>query len=485
MKRFFIYTLCTGLIFSGCTVGPNYTKPDAPVPAEYKSYKPVQPAIKSGGQSGGQAASSKEDKNWKIATPRDHVPKGEWWKIFNDPVLNSLEEDAGNANQNLKAAVARVMQARSAAGLSRSESFPSVDMNPSARRSYSSSGDGKGVTANLFSLPFDLSYELDLWGRVRRLNEAAKAEVNASMSDYENVLLTLRADVARNYFQIRALDKEIDIVDKTLKLREESLRLTDSRFKSGYTDKLDVERARTELASTEAEAASLRKSRSELENSLAVLLGKPASDFKLAQASLDTGVPGIAPGLPSSLLERRPDVANMERAMAAANARIGVAKSAFFPNIRLTGSAGYQSGEADSLLNWSSRFWSLGAGASLPIFNGGKNRANMAKAEAAYDETVANYRQTVLKAFQEVEDGLTGLRFLNEQAQAQDRAVQAAANAESLSNQRYKSGLISYLDVVDTQRTALQTKRSGIQTWGNQLVTTIKLIKALGGGWEE
>ncbi len=224
MKRFFIYAVCTGLIFSGCTVGPNYTKPDAPMPAEYKSYKAVQPA-KSGGQSGGQTSSAKEDKNWKIATPRDHVPKGEWWKIFNDPVLNTLEEDAGNANQNLKAAVARVMQARSAAGISRSEYFPSVSTNPSARRSYSSSGDGKGTTANLFSLPFDLSYELDLWGRIRRSNEAAKAEVNASVSDYENVLLTLRADVARIYFQLRALDKEIDIVDRNLKLREESLRL--------------------------------------------------------------------------------------------------------------------------------------------------------------------------------------------------------------------------------------------------------------------
>ncbi len=260
--------------------------------------------------------------------------------------------------------------------------------------------------------------------------------------------------------------------------------MTDSRFKSGYTDKLDVESAKTELASTEAEAASLRKTRGELENSLAVLLGRPASDFKLAPASLDAKVPGIEPGLPSSLLERRPDVANAERMMAAANARIGVAKAAFFPNISLTGGAGYQSSKSSSLLDWSSRFWSLGAGASLPIFNGGKNRANMEKAEAAYDETVANYRQTVLKAFQEVEDGLTGLRFLDEQAQAQERAVQSAENADSLSNQRYKSGLISYLDVVDTQRTSLQTKRGGIQIWGDQLVTTIKLIKALGGGWE-
>ncbi|QTA85572.1 efflux transporter outer membrane subunit [Desulfonema magnum] len=461
MKKICIYMFCLGLMLTGCAVGPNYTKPDAPIPLEFKG-----------------------NKNWKIAEPKDHLPKGSWWEIFEDDVLNKLEKQAGEANQDLKAAMARVMQARSVAEIAESEFFPSLDMNPSARRSRTSAGHGTTVTENLFSLPFDLSYELDIWGRVRRSNEAAEAELSASAADYATVLLMLQADVARNYFQLRALDREIDIVKQTAGLREESLKLVQSRFKNGYTSKLDLERAKTELANTEAEGAALRKTRGSLENSLAVLLGKPASNFSLPPENLKIHVPEIAPGLASSLLERRPDVAGAERLVAAANARIGVAKAAFFPTIRLTGSAGYQSGETSSLLDRASRVWSLGPGISLPIFNGGRNRANMNKAEAAYDETVANYRQTVLKAVQEAEDGLTGLHFLGEQAKAQDRAVQAAENAEAISDERYKSGLVSYLDVVDAQRTALQAKRAGIQIWGEYLVTTVRLVKAIGGGWE-
>jgi multidrug efflux system outer membrane protein len=462
MTRFCINLICIGLIIlSGCTLGPNYRKPDAPLPLEFKS-----------------------NKDWKIAEPKDHLPKGRWWAVFGDEALNDLEAQAQEANQSLKAAMSRVMQARAAAGIAGSELFPTVDMKPSVQRFRTDTGGGNMTTANLFSLPFDLSYEIDIWGRVRRSNEAAEAELTATAADYAAVLLTLQADLARNYFQIRALDKDIDIVDRTVRLREESLRMIESRFKNGYTGKLDLERAKTELASTQAEGAALRKTRGALENSLAVLLGKPASDFSLASANLTTKVPGIAPSLPSSLLERRPDVAAAERRMASANARIGVAEAAFFPTIRLSGSAGYQSGEASSLLDWNSRVWSLGPGISLPIFNGGRNKANLERTKAVYDETVANYRQTVLKAVQETEDGLSGLRFLSEQAKAQDRAVQAAANAEQISDERYKSGLVSYLDVVDAQRTALQARRAGIQIWGEQLVTTIRLVKAVGGGWE-
>jgi len=462
MTRFCINLICIGVtILSGCTLGPNYSKPAAPVPVEFKG-----------------------NKDWKIAEPKDHLPKGKWWTTFGDDVLNTLEEQAGDANQSLKAAMSRVMQARAAAGIAGSELFPTVEMNPSARRFRTDTGGGNMVTANLFSLPFDLSYEIDIWGRVRRSNQAAEAELTATAADYTTVLLTLQADLARNYFQIRALDKEIDIVDRTVSLREESLRMIESRFKNGYTGRLDLERAKTESASTQAEVAALRKTRRELENSLAVLLGKPASDFSLPPANLTTKVPEITAGLPSSLLERRPDVAAAERRMASANARIGMAEAAFFPTIRLTGSAGYQSGEASSLLDWNSRVWSLGPGISLPIFNGGRNKANLERTKAAYDETVANYRQTVLKSVQETEDGLSGLHFLSEQEKAQDRAVQAAANAEQISDERYKSGLVSYLDVVDAQRTALQARRAGIQIWGQQLVTTVKLVKALGGGWE-
>ncbi|MDM8535579.1 efflux transporter outer membrane subunit [Desulfobacterales bacterium HSG17] len=452
---FFIY-----LFLAGCTVGPDYKKPEIPLPSEFKG-----------------------NKDWKIAEPGDHLPKGQWWTIFNDPVLNDLENQAGEANQNLQAAAARVIQARAVAGISESDKYPDINANPSARRARTNLGEGMSNTSNTFSLPFDLSYELDLWGRVRRSNQASQADATASQSDYENVRLSLQADVARNYFQLRALDKEINIVERTTELRKESLRLVESRFKNGYISKLDLERAKTELASTKAEISALRKSRGELENALAVLLGKLASEFSLSPALQNIGVPKIAPTLPSQLLERRPDVARAERSVAAANARIGVAKAAFFPTIRINGSAGYQSSETSSLLDWDSRVWSLGPNISLPIFSGGSNRANLEKAKAAYDETVANYKQTVLVAFKEAEDGLSGLHHLKEQAGAQNQALESAKNALKISESQYKAGLISYLEVVDAQRTSLQTERASVQISGRQLETTVKLIKALGGGW--
>ena len=461
MKKITIKFLCICIFLAGCTVGPDYKKPEILLPSEFKG-----------------------NKDWKIAEPRDHLPKGQWWTIFNDPVLNDLEKQAGKANQNLQAAAARVMQARAVAGISQSSKYPNINMNSSARRSHSNLGEGMSSTSNLFSLPFDLSYELDLWGRVRRSNEASQADATASQSDYENVRLSLQADLARNYFQLRALDKEINIVEQTTELRKKSLRLVESRFKNGYISKLDLERAKTELAGTKAEAASLRKTRGELENSLAVLLGKIASEFSLAPALLDIEVPKITLSLPSQLLERRPDVARAERHVAAANARIGMAKAAFFPTIRINGSAGYQSSETSSLLNWDSRIWSLGPNISLPIFSGGSNRANLEKAKAAYDETVANYKQTVLVAFKEAEDGLSGLYHLQNQADAQAQALESAKNALAISESQYKAGLVSYLELVDAQRTALQIERASVQISGRQLETTVKLIKALGGGWE-
>ncbi|WP_207687140.1 efflux transporter outer membrane subunit [Desulfonema limicola] len=456
MKKIILF-LC--FFLAGCTLGPDYKKPEMQIPSEFKG-----------------------NKNWKIAEPRDHLPKGSWWQIFNDPVLNQLEEEAGQANQNLQAAAARVMQARAAAGISESDKYPDINMNPSAVRSRSYVGEGMSNTGNMFTLPFDLSYEIDLWGRVRRSTEASDASAAASQSDFENVRLSLQAEVARNYFQLRALDKEISLVERTTELRTQSLKLVESRFKYGYISRLDLERAKTELAGTKAEAAALRKNRGELENALAVLLGKPASEFSLAPADLDIKTPEISPSLPSELLERRPDVARAERNVAAANARIGVAEAAFFPTIRINGRAGYQSSETSSLLDWDSRIWSLGPNISLPIFTGGSNRANLEKAKAAYDETVANYKQTVLVAFKEAEDGLSGLYHLQDQAKAQEQALESAKNALAISESQYKSGLVSYLEVVDAQRTALQTERASVQISGRQLETTVMLIKALGGG---
>ena len=407
------------------TVGPDYKRPTNAVPSAYK-------AVDMGA--------------WKEGQPLDHVPKGAWWEVFGDATLNDLEGSAGASNQELKAAVARVDQARATARVARSELLPSIDANPAWRRErYSpnqipSFGD---ITANSFRAPLDLSYEIDLWGRVRRGFESARAEAAASVAAFHNILLTLQSDVAQNYFALRALDAEIATVVGTVDLRKEQVRLVRSRFEGGIGNELDVARAETELATTEAEAASLAQRRTELENAIAILVGANPSTFKLAALPLTrsagtpspsneerAGVrgqtatvvpwnpqpPAIPAGLPADLLERRPDVAEAERQLASANARIGVAKAAFFPVLSLTGSGGYVSGDIDTLFKWDSRVWSIGPSLSLPIFAGGRNRANYKRSRAAYEEAVAHYRQQVLVAFGEVENSLSAIRHLIDQA---------------------------------------------------------------------
>lgn len=466
MNRYVRSNLTAGLLalaLTGCTLGPNYVKPDAPAPLSFKEGAP-----------------------WSEANPQDQLAKGAWWKLYRDPALNELQDRAAAANQQLKAAVARLDQARALAGLSRAEQTPRLDLDPRAQRgrfTAEQSGLKTGRTANSFSLPLDLSYEVDLWGRVRRSVEAATATAEASAADLETVRLSLHAEVARSYFALRALDAEIALLQRTIELRQEALFLVQTRFANGVVSELDVARAETELASTEAEKIGLSQRRGELEHALALLLGEAPANFTLAATPLDLPPLSVAPGLPSQLLERRPDVAAAERQMAAANARIGIAKTAFFPAIRLTGSAGYQSGEIASLFDWSSRAWALGPAISLPIFDGGRNSANLERAEAAHEEAVANYRQQLLVAFGEVEDGLLGLRALSEQAEVQQRAVQAAQKAAELSDKRYRAGRVSYLEVVDAQRTALQSERAAVQILGQRLQTSVLLIKALGGGW--
>ncbi len=465
-KRYFVAIL--GLFLAGCTLGPNYVKPDTAIPLTFK-----------------------EDAPWKTATPQDQVPRGKWWQIYGDPVLNNLEEQATAANQDLAAAFARVAQARAIARIDEADQVPRVDLNASALRSRFSldqfglgSSGPSAITFNYYNIPLDLSYEIDLWGRVRRSIEASRADAQASEADYQSLLLSLQAEVARNYFALRSLDAEIELLQRTVELRRENLGLVNSLFKNGEVGQLDVSRAETELASTQAEAVGLEKQRSELEHALAVLAGQPASEFSLASAPLDLTPPAVAPGLPSSLLERRPDVAAAERQMAAANARIGVAKTAFFPAFSLTGSAGYASAEASALFDWNNRTWALGPAISLPIFEAGRNSANLKRTRAAHEEAVARYRQQVLVAFAEVEDALAGLRILAEQAEALSRSVEASQQASDISDKRYRAGLVSYLEVVDTQRTALQTERNAVQILGQRLQTSVLLIKALGGGWE-
>jgi multidrug efflux system outer membrane protein len=449
------------------SVGPDYARPAVAAPAAYRDPSDAEA--------------------WKAAAPADAIPRGEWWKLFADPALDALESRALTANQDLQAAAARVDQARAAAGIARSADLPQLAVAPSLARERTSS-----TTDNVFPVaqsttyraPLALSWEIDLFGRVRRLREGARAEAEASAATFESVRLALTAEVAADYFSLRALDRELGAVRDSTALRQRALELVSARFKAGAAAEVDVARAETELATAQAEAAGLGVRRASLQDALAVLVGEAAPAFVLPSVADAPALPPAVPaGLPANLLERRPDVAAAERALAAANARIGVAKAAFFPAISLTGSAGFASGDLDRLFESDSRIWSIGPSLYLPIFQGGRNRANLERSRAAYEESVAVFRQRVLVAFREVQDALTGLRLLADQAAAQDRALASARRAAGLAQVRYDAGYVSYFDVVDAQRTALATERASAQLSGQRFVTSIALIKSLGGTW--
>jgi outer membrane protein, multidrug efflux system len=460
------------LISTGCMVGPDYKRPVTEAPENYKS-----------GSHG----------RWKEGRPLDHQAKGNWWKVFGDDALNGLQNRAAGANQQAKAAVARVDQARATARTARSELLPTLDANPSYRRQKfpSDQNSSGGLTVNNFQAPLDLSYEIDLWGRVRRSYESTSADSQASVAAYHNVLLVLQADVAQNYFAIRSLDAEIDVTRNAIRLRKEQVQLVRDRFETGIGNELDLARAMTDLDFAEGEIASLAKRRAELENALAILIGDNPSTFQLEAASADRLAkwdpvpPTIPAGLPADLLERRPDVSEAERQLAAANARIGVAKAAFFPTLTLTGSGGYVSGDLGDFFKWDSSAWSIGPSVSLPIFAGGRNQANYQRSEAAYEEGVALYRQKILVAFGEVESSLSAIRFLAEQAAAQDRAVVDSSRAAELADTRYRTGIVGNLQVLEAYRDVLQAKRAKTQLSGQRLIASAQLIKALGGGWKE
>ena len=380
-------SLSLSLAAAAAAVGPDYHRPDVAAPVA-----------------------------WKQAAPAEVLPRGDWWKAFNDPALDELVGRALNANQTLAAAAARVEQARAAAGIARGSYLPSVGLNPSVNRARTSeTTDNRFPVAEstTYRASLDASWELDLFGRVRRLNEGARAEAAASTADFENVRLALTAEVASSYFSLRALDRETSIVTDGIALRRKALELVNARRVNGAATDFDVARAEAELASTEADTASLANRRAALQNALAVLLGEAAPNFELSTPNGELSmVPAIPAGLPSELLERRPDVAAAESALAASNARIGVAKAAFFPAISLTGSFGTASGDIDRLTNSDSKLWSIGPSLYLPIFQGGRNKANLARSRAAYEESVALFRQRVLVAFREVQDALTATQLL-------------------------------------------------------------------------
>lgn len=457
----------------GCTaIGPDYERPVTETAESYKA---------------------EELGSWKEGEPLDHLPKGAWWEMFNDPILNDLERRAQTANQELKAAFSVVNQARATARVARSEFLPNADFNPGLRRErYSPNQEPNfgALTASTYRVPLDLSYEVDLWGRVRRSFESARADAAGRDAAFHNLLLMLQADVAQNYFALRALDAEMDVIGTTLNLRRDQVGIVGTRFESGLGTELDVARAETELATAEAELATLARRRFELENALAILVGESPSNFKVAATQEWTNdwaiqPPTIPAGLPSDLLERRPDIAEAERQLASDNAQIGIAKAAFFPVVRLTASGGFLSADVEDLFKWDSRVWSLGPSVSLPLFAGGRNRAGLQRSQDRFEESVARYRQRILVAFGEVENALAGVRFLEEQAAAQKRAFASAQRARELAMTSFTAGITDYLDVIDADRAALQTHRVNLQLAGQRHITTVQLIKALGGGWSE
>jgi multidrug efflux system outer membrane protein len=449
------------MLFTGCAVGPNYSRPVVPSQSTWKE---------------------------GATTTNAAVLPTEWWTIFNDAELNALETQAIDANQDLKQAVARVTEARAIARVTKSEFYPSISANGSYSRNRLSENSATTLPQdpdfNAYSGSIDLDYELDVWGRVRRSVQAANADAASVATDLQVVLLTLTADVARNYQLLRSSDNEKVVIEATIKSRQDTVQLQETRNRAGLINEMDVTRARTELANVESELQAVTRRRAQVEHALAVLCGQPPANFSVAAKATKVLPPEIPVGLPSELLQRRPDVVAAEQTLEAANARIGVAKAAFFPVIKLTGAAGYASADLSTIVDWPSRFAQFGPSISVPIFQGGRNIANLKAAEARYEQNVATYRGSVLNAFREVEDSLSDLSTLALQAEAVNRGLTSARDTVALANERYQKGLTSYLDVVDAEREALKAERQDVQLRGDRAVSTILLAKALGGGWE-
>ncbi|HEX7388142.1 MAG TPA: efflux transporter outer membrane subunit [Castellaniella sp.] len=476
LRSVLVPALLAGLL-AGCAVGPDYQRPSVEIPKTFKE----------------ATLSPEAAQRWKDAQPSDAMKRGKWWTIFKDAKLDALEDQALKANQNLKAAAARVAQARALQRGASSERMPQVDAGFGVTRQRASNVS-QGLPAGAPNPPVTawraqagVSYEADLFGRVAATVDGATADAQQSEALFRSVQLALQADVAQTYFLIRELDSEQALYRGTVDLRGKSLNLVEHRYAQGDIGELDVARAKSELAAARSESMGIARQRLVAEHALAVLLGEPPADFKLPPHTLDRVAVRIPAGLPSSLLERRPDIAAAERAMAAANARIGAARAAFFPRLSLTGALGYESSELGDLFQWSSRTFLLGplvgTMLSLPIFDGGRRQAGVDFARAHYKEEVAAYRQTVLGAFRDVEDGLSSLRILGEQTDMQDAAVKSAARAARLSQIQYREGSVSYLDVIDADRVVLQQQRAAVQLDGDRARTVVQLIRAIGGGW--
>jgi len=466
MRLHGLLALAALLVLPGCTVGPDYVRPEVETPAAFKE-------------------------GWKQAEPRDQENRGKWWEAFADPLLNHLQEQVDISNQNLAKAEAQFRQASALVEAARAAYFPTLTGGLSTTRSRSSSTTvaqpssvpvSRGVVTS-HNLPFNASWEADVWGKISRTVEANTAGAQASAADLEAARLSAQAQLAQNYFQLRALDAQQQLLEDTVAAYEKSLQLTQNRYTAGVVARADVVQAQTQLKTTQAQAIDVGVQRAQLEHAIALLVGKPASSFTIPRAPLGAAPPEVPSALPSELLERRPDIAAAERRVAAANAQIGVANAAFFPSFTISAATGFQSATMAQWLTAPSRFWSIGPAVSLLLFDGGLRRIQNDQAVAAYDATVATYRQTVLAAFQEVEDNLAALRILQQEASVQEEALQSARQSVELTTNQYKAGIVNYLNVIAVQTTALASERAAVDILSRRLAASVLLVKALGGGW--
>jgi NodT family efflux transporter outer membrane factor (OMF) lipoprotein len=470
---------CTSLgilLLSGCMVGPKYAKPTTPMTPAFKENAPE---------------AFKEDSSWQPAKPSDTTLRGDWWTIFNDPELNALEPQVAAANQNLKAAEARFREARAQIQFNRSNLAPTISTAPTAgglresnARPYvnpintiNNNGTGDIV------LPIELNYEVDLWGRIRRSISAAREEAQASAGDLQTAMLSLQSELAIDYFEARTADAQEKLLNDTVKDYEEAFRITTNRFEGGVSGESDVDQAKTQLETARVQDRDVAIIRSQFEHAIAILIGQPPASYTLPTAPLQAQPPTIPVGLPSELLQRRPDIAAAERRVAEANDRVGIARAAYYPTISINAVGGFESTMFSNLLSASNYIWAAGPTATQNIFDFGRRKSVSENAAAGYDETVANYRQTTLTAFQQVEDNLAALRVLQQEALIQHRATQAAQAAQQIFNNRYVGGIDTYLQVVTAQTTALANERNDIDIMRRQMDASVLLIKALGGGW--
>jgi NodT family efflux transporter outer membrane factor (OMF) lipoprotein len=467
-----VFVVLGGLLSTGCMVGPKYSKPPVTTAPAFTEPPPQ---------------SFTESAGWEQARPSDTTLRADWWQLFGIAELNGLEEQIDPTNQTLKAAEARFREARALIQLNRANLYPTISTSPSITTNRLSKNAPTGTVAGdygQYTLPIDVNYELDAWGRIRRSVTAAKEETQASAADLETVRLSLHAELAIDFFELRALDAQKQLLDETLVAYQKALELTQNRYDGGLSSRAEVAQARTQLETTRAADIGVGVSRATYQHAIATLLGRTPESLTLPQTSLNYVPPVIPVGIPAQLLERRPDIAAAERRTAEANEQIGIARAAFFPQLLITAIGGFEGNTPVDWLTWPSRLWAVGPTLAQTIFDAGRRRATSESAAASYDETVANYRQAALTAFQEVEDNLATLRILEQQSQAQRVAVEAAKQSLDLALERYKGGLVTYLEVISAQSIDLQNQSTEVDIMRRRMDASVLLIKALGGGWD-